>query len=385
MARPPHGRRMLGMAAVSVALVVSSAGAAQAGPDSARLEIDGGDGRAVAGRAQERRADRLTDRLGPRRTGGAYIGRDGALVVNVTNAASAQEVRSSGASARRVTYSTRQLARAHAALDRFSRRSGAGSVQGWYVDVRDNTVTVTATAGAEGSRTRAFLRKARSYGGRVEIERTTADAVPAEYLYGGQQVNMSNGGVCSNGFNARTAGGAYILLTAGHCAQGYPAFSRNGVTIGATLDYSFPVDDYASVNINRPAYWNPQPAVDKYDGTARSVIGYSRALVGSPVCKSGRTTGWTCGVIEAYGQTVNYGDGDIVYGLVRHTACVEQGDSGGSNMTRRYAQGVTSGAQLYSSGGRLVCGEEAGQPNVSFYQPVGEALNAYGATLLTIQ
>jgi streptogrisin C len=370
MSRPPRGPVLgLGMVAAGVVLVVSSTGSAQAQPD--------------AERAQDRLADRLSAELGPRRTGGAYIGRDGTLVVTVTNAASAEKVRSSGASPQRVTYSTRQLERAHAALDRFSRRSGAGSVQGWYVDVRDNTVTVTATAGAEGPRTRAFLRKARSYGGRVEIERTTADAVPAELLYGGQQVIMSNGGVCSNGFNARTSSGAYILLTAGHCAEGFPTFSRNGVTIGPTRGYSFPVNDYASVNINRPSYWNPQPAVDRYDGTARAVVGYSRAPVGSTVCKSGRTTGWTCGVIQAYNQTVNYGDGDIVYGLVRHSACVEQGDSGGSNMTGRYAQGLSSGGQLYYSGGRLVCGQKVGQPNVSFYQPVGEALNAYGATLLT--
>ncbi len=80
---------------------------------------------------------------------------------------------------------------------------------------------------------------------------------------------------------------------------------------------------------------------------------------------------------------MNYGGGDIVSGLVRHSACVEQGDSGGSNMSGNLAQGLSSGGQLYNSGGGLVCGEKVGQPNVSYYQPVGEALSANGATLLT--
>jgi streptogrisin C len=334
-------------------------------------------------RSLDRLSDALTRRLGAGETGGSYIARSGALVVTVTDAAAAQRVRASGASPRSVRYSSSDLASVHRQLDRYSREHGAGAVQGWYVDVRDNAVVVTTTAGTDSWGTRAFLNKARSYGDLVEVERTAADAVAAAYLYGGQQVNMSNGYVCSNGFNARTSSGAYILLTAGHCAEGYPTFSRNGVTIGSTRGYSFPTSDYASVNINDPAYWNPQGAVDMYNGYARAVSGYSSAPVGSSLCKSGRTTGWTCGTIQAYNQTVNYGGGDIVYGLVRHSACVEQGDSGGSNMSGNYAQGMSSGGSLYSSGGRLVCGQKVGQPNVSYYQPVGEALSAYGATLVT--
>jgi len=402
----PRARRVLvlGAAAATTALVLGSATTAGARPDTARLATSADVGQAGAAAAlarqygistatahrrleNERSLDRLSDglagQLGAGHTGGAYIARSGALVVTVTDAASARQVRSTAAGPRRVSYSSRELGSVHQQLDRFSRRHGAGAVQGWFVGVRDNAVIVTTTSGADSQRTRAFLHKARSYGDRVEIRRTAADAVPAAYLYGGQQVNMSNGFVCSNGFNARTSSGAYILLTAGHCAEGFPTFSRNGVTIGSTRGYSFPGNDYASVNVNDPAYWNPQGAVDMYNGMARVVSGHSSAPVGSSLCKSGRTTGWTCGTISAYNQTVNYGGGDIVTGLVRHSACVEQGDSGGSNMSGNYAQGLSSGGSLYSSGGRLVCGQKVGQPNVSYYQPVGEALSAYGATLVT--
>ena len=387
----------------TAALVLGSTAAASARPDDARLAISGNAGDATAAaalardfgistaqaqerlsnqRAQERLADAVTRELGREDTGGAYIAKSGHLVVTVTSAAAAQQVARSGADSRRVEHSSAALGQVHQGLDRFAQRHGAGAVQGWYVDVRDNSVVVTTTAGADSAKTRSFLHKAHSYGDRVTIERTTAETTTAA-LYGGQQVNMSNGFVCSNGFNARLSSGAYVLLTAGHCAEGFPTFSRNGVTIGATRGYSFPGNDYASVNVNDPNYWQPQPAVDMYNGMARPVVGSSSAPVGSSLCKSGRTTGWTCGTIQAYGQTVNYGGGDIVSGLVRHSACVEQGDSGGSNLSGNYAQGLSSGGALYQQGNRLVCGQKVGQPNVSYYQPVGEALSAYGASLLT--
>ncbi len=327
-------------------------------------------------------ADRLTRQLGARHTGGAYISDAGKVVVTVTDVAAARTVRNNDAIAKRVAFSSRQLNRVQTVLNRYSQSTTVGGVQGWYVDIPTNTVVVTTLKGADGAATKRFLAKARSFGQRVDVERTTTRNVDTA-LYGGQQVNMSNGYVCSLGFNALKSSGGYAFVTAGHCAEGYPTFSRNGVTLGSTISYSFPSNDYGAVNINDAAYWQPQAAVDMYNGSARVVSGYSQAAIGSSVCKSGRTTGWTCGTIQAYNQTVNYGNGDIVYGLVQHSACVEQGDSGGSNITGNLAQGITSGAQLYQSGSNLVCGSKVGQPTVSFYQPVGEALSANGLTLLT--
>jgi streptogrisin C len=337
----------------------------------------------IAGeKADNALATRLSREIGPRHGAGTYINRSGSVVVTVTDAAGAREARGTGAVVRHVDFSSRQLNRIQDALDAFAGSHRAGGVQGWYVDIRRNTVVVSTLKGADSAATKKFLATARSYGHKVEVRTVTARNVDAA-LYGGQQVNMSNGYICSAGFNARTSSGASVFVTAGHCAEGYPTFSRNGVTLGATRSYSFPGNDYGVVNINDPNYWQPQAAVDMYNGSARVVSGYSQAAVGSSVCKSGRTTGWTCGTIQAYNQTVNYGGGDIVSGLVRHSACVMQGDSGGSNITGNSAQGVSSGGQLYQSGGQLVCGERVGQPNVSYYQPIGEALSANGLTLLT--
>lgn len=45
------------------------------------------------------------------------------------------------------------------------------------------------------------------------------------------------------------------------------------------------------------------------------------------------------------------------------------------------AQGVTSGGAGYGSNG--VCGQKVGQPNIAYFQPIGEILSVYGLTLKT--
>lgn len=235
----------------------------------------------------------------------------------------------------------------------------------------------------EDRATRDFIDLARSTHARVTIERSGGEVQPAAYLYDAQPFGLSNGVVCSVGFNAKTESGESIFLTAGHCARGGGMASKDGVQIGRGRGYSYPVDDFAAITIDRPGYWNPQGAVDKFDGNARAVLGHKKAPVGARVCKGGRATHWTCGTVEAHDQSVNYGNGNIVYGLVRFSACVDPGDSGGSVMMGNYAVGIASGAQFFQSGAGAVCGQKAGRHSVSFYQPVGEALKAFDARLVT--
>jgi hypothetical protein len=51
--------------------------------------------------------------------------------------------------------------------------------------------------------------------------------------------------------------------------------------------------------------------------------------VGSPACKTGSTTGTTCGAVLAYNVTVNYAEG-TVFGLTRTDICTQPGGSGGA-------------------------------------------------------
>ena len=111
----------------------------------------------------------------------------------------------------------------------------------------------------------------------------------------------------------------------------------------------------------------------KGDATVR---GSTSGGVGTAICRSGRTSGWQCGTIEALNQTVNYSTGETILNLTRTTACSEGGDSGGSFITGPgQAQGVLSGGSGSCKG--------AHRNSRSFFQPLGPILTAYGLTLNT--
>jgi streptogrisin C len=110
------------------------------------------------------------------------------------------------------------------------------------------------------------------------------------------------------------------------------------------------------------------------------VHGSVEAPIGASLCKSGSTTGWICGVINAKNESVTL-SGVLIQQLTRHSACVERGDSGGSNLSGNQAQGVSSDAVLYGASAR--CGAAASQPTISWFQPINEVLSTYGYTLIT--
>ncbi|MBC9821293.1 S1 family peptidase [Terrabacter sp. MAHUQ-38] len=332
----------------------------------ARERVDAQDG-------QARTATSLERLLG-RRAAGSYIDAEsGALVVNVVDTAAGSTVRAAGATAKVVERSTAQLASAQR-----SARARAGSdVVSSYADPVTNQVVLTVPT-ARVSEVRADVAGLDG----VTVKGTNARATTQANVYGGQQIEF-NGYVCSLGFNA-TRGGSQVFITAGHCGEGYQTFRKNGTTLGTTQAYSFPGNDYAYSSLT--SGWTGIGAVDLYNGlNARRVTGYSNAPVGTAVCKSGRTTGWTCGSVQARNVTVNYTNADgshsTVGGLTQSNTCTEGGDSGGSWMASTTAQGVTSGGAGY--GPNAVCGQKVGQPNVAYFQPVGEIISAYGLTLKT--
>jgi streptogrisin C len=275
-----------------------------------------------------------------------------------------------------VHFTAAQLDSVQAALDQLATSSGAGQVRSWYVDPLSGTVVVTVDPRAGDTATRRFLRQARANGSKVTVQQSRGKLTTTAELLGGYQVDKSTGYLCSLGFNARTSDGSPVFLTAGHCTAGRPSFSRKGTMIGTTRSSSFPGNDFGTVNV--VAGWDQRGAVERWNRADVAVVGIANATVGSRLCKSGRRTKWTCGKIVAKNVTVNYGDGKVVKGLIQHTACVEGGDSGGPNVTGNYAQGITSGAALISG----LCMQKYGQTNVSYSQPISEALSASGVSLV---
>jgi streptogrisin C len=306
---------------------------------------------------------RLRSALGTR-FAGAWLGAGKQrLTVAVTDASAAAKVRAEGAEPTVVARGEHRLTATKKALDKRSSRAGKG-IHGWYVDPATNTVVVQATTASKAAAT-AFVKASGADAAAVRVVTTTEDAPRLMYdIRGGDEYVINGNTLCSVGFSV--VGG---FVTAGHCGSVGSPTRGHGANQGTFRGSSFPGNDYGWVQTN--GSWVAQPWVNNYSGGNVTVAGSQDAAIGSSVCRSGRTTGWRCGVIQARDQTVNYPQG-AVYGLTRSNACAEGGDSGGSWISGNQAQGVTSGGSgNCSTGGTM------------YYQPVNEILSVYGLTLVT--
>jgi streptogrisin C len=294
---------------------------------------------------------------------GAWIPAGGTrLTVAVTDPKAAAAVRAEGADVRIVTRNERRLTATRTALDVHAARAGRG-VHSWHVDTATNTVVVRAATTAAAT---AFVRASRADTATVRVETTTEAAPRPMYdIRGGDQYVINGNTLCSVGFSVN---GGFVI--AGHCGGvGSPTLGVNNVAQGTFRGSSFPGNDYAWVQTN--GNWTPQPWVNNYAGGNVTVAGSNDAAIGASVCRSGRTTGWRCGVVQARNVSVSHPQG-VVSGLTRSNACAEGGDSGGAWVSGNQAQGVTSGGSgNCSTGGTM------------YYQPVNEILGTYGLTLVT--
>ncbi|WP_028663038.1 S1 family peptidase [Saccharomonospora halophila] len=292
--------------------------------------------------------------------GGAHFDAErDTLVVGVTDAAKADEVRAAGAEARVVDASSAELESITERLNR-AESDAPDAVTGWYVDIESNSVVVTTAPKTRGQAT-AFVNSTGADRSQVEVVESREQPRALMNIYGGNAYYMGSGGRCSIGFSVN--GG---FVTAGHCGSTGESTSQPSGTFAGS---SFPGNDYAYVRTGSDD--TPQPLVNMYNGYGRTVSGSSEAPVGSSICRSGSTTGWHCGTVEAKNQTVRYSQG-TVYGLTRTDVCAEPGDSGGSFISGNQAQGMTSGGS-----GNCTWG------GTTYFQPVNEALNAYGLSLVT--
>nr|WP_237554756.1 S1 family peptidase [Streptomyces sp. SID4948] len=295
-------------------------------------------------------------RLGANSTAGTYY--DSAsktTVVNVTTRAAADAVRAAGATARLVTHSATQLAKAGDAT-----RTADVAGTAWSVDPRSDTLDVSVDSRVTASQLAQLRKSTAGYGDAVRITRVSGTF--SKLLSGGDPV-LTNSWRCSVGFNVRS-GSTYYFLTAGHCTEGLPAYYTSGGTyIGPTVNSSFPGNDYGIVRYDSTV---------AHDGTVGSqdITSAANAFVGEAVKRRGSTTGIHSGTVQALNATVNYGSGDVVSGLIKTNVCAEPGDSGGSLYDGAKAIGLTSGGSGNCTSG-----------GTTYFQPVTEALSAYGVSV----
>ncbi|MEU9736333.1 S1 family peptidase [Streptomyces sp. NPDC048002] len=251
-------------------------------------------------------------------------------------------------------------------------KSASGSVlkadvpgTAWVVDSKNNRVVVTVDSTVSEAEIAQIREQAGGNADALTIKRTAGKF--EKYIAGGDAIYATSWR-CSLGFNVRNSAGAYYFLTAGHCTDGAGTwYSNSGRTtvLGPTSGSSFPTNDYGLVR-----YTNT--TITK-SGTAGNtdIVRAANPTVGTSVIRDGSTTGIHTGTVTGLNATVNYGGGDIVYGMIQTNVCAEPGDSGGplygSNGT---AYGLTSGGSGNCSSG-----------GTTFFQPVVEALNAYGMSV----
>lgn len=194
---------------------------------------------------------------------------------------------------------------------------------------------------------------------------------------------MSGGAACSVGFNVgRNNNNRELFLTAGHCTVGLPVWTRNGFALGPSRRSDYPDNDYGLVRIDDPTFWNPVGEVidTRLAPPTRPITTVADGLPGAVVCKTGATTSTTCGQVLRRNVSVVYGglQPGVVNGLTVVSQESQMGDSGGPVYDGSVALGLVSGC--LAPVGTLTC--VSGPQATMFYQPVGEALLAYGVKLL---
>ncbi|WP_228980891.1 alpha-lytic protease prodomain-containing protein [Streptomyces sp. DH12] len=346
---------------------------------------------AAAVRHLDRQADQqqVLDRLERAgvRADGAFFDAAGRLVVNAADGRDAGAVRKAGLQARIPERGEAALDRIKAVLDAQAARQLPDGVTSWEVDVESDTVTVTVADRNEAA-ARAFLAAAARQGGSAVRVVEDKDVLEAQAtVYPGSRMNLNNDprSWCSVGFGARDSQGRQHLVSAGHCVAGGPGlyFDGDRFAVGERSRYR---EGYDSVDMGTARVDSGDAiatAVGTWgNGAPVAVKGSQRAPRGASVCKSGATTGWTCGEVASYNVSVTYTNPrtqvrTLVTGLGSSSVCTEGGDSGGAYVSGNQGQGMTSGGPtgqqcdgVYGSGS-------------SYFQPLDDTLRYYGLTLNT--
>ncbi|MEU2429692.1 S1 family peptidase [Streptomyces sp. NPDC007861] len=307
-------------------------------------------------------ASTLGQDLGGDAAGAYYDAQTKALVMNVVDEDAAEAVREAGGKARIVQNTLAELVSARETLTDRATIPGTS----WATDPVTNKVVVTADRTVKGADWTKLQEVVKGLGEKAELKKTAGEFKP--FIAGGDAIH-SGGGRCSLGFNVVKDGEPHFI-TAGHCGETGSEWSESagGPAIGAMVDSQFPENDFALVKYAGDT--DHPSAVNLYDGSSQEITGAAEATVGMQVTRSGSTTQVHDGQVTGLDATVNYGNGQIVNGLVQTDVCAEPGDSGGSLFSGSSAIGLTSGGS-----GDCTSGGE------TFFQPVTEALEVFGAEI----
>ena len=201
-------------------------------------------------------------------------------------------------------------------------------VYGWYVDVPSNSVVVSVGKGGQ----KAGIDFVAASGADVNTVRfEIADEQPSlrADLKGGLGYLRNPGDgylyACSIGFNV-SKGTTLGYVSAGHCGDaGERTYLEGSAGTGPQWTLGPQIGTFQASNFPNPGQTgNDYAWVALTAGHTQSAIVYgwgkgdvtvkgsTAGGVGTAICRSGRTSGWRCGTVEALNQTVNDSSGETI-------------------------------------------------------------------------
>ncbi|RMI27640.1 hypothetical protein EBN03_33380 [Nocardia stercoris] len=197
-------------------------------------------------------------------------------------------------------------------------------------------------------------------------------------MLGGDGYNVSPH-FCSLGFNGVDGSGNVVNITAGHCDQssenaGGPdatvaaeGISAGGPRFGA-FDFPHPDGiDFSTIKIDKAvAKRFENNFVRGLGGKPLAITGIADPVIGAPVCKSGTTSGFTCGVIWRVNQTIDNELGTTKGLILATNICALPGDSGGPVLTGTKALGISTASNSQT---QKECDETSGPDVADFDHP----------------
>ncbi|UYP18438.1 S1 family peptidase [Rhodococcus sp. Z13] len=344
---------------------------------------------------------------------GAWLGEDGQPVVAVTSRDAAEKARKDGFQATVAPVSADGLEQSLTELNRWVAglpREVSSQINSASIDVFNNQIVVDIVNTPIG---RALNLPSLIANVQVQLSPGMPPNDPAPmggdtYITADGDVRttrIENIGICSFGFSGVDAEGDAVNITAGHCdavarrdggstvylpnrqnvddSVRIGRFTESTVGTNSTLDYGIISLEQAGLDAGLD-----RPIVRGGNGSTLTVTGTAVPVVGAPVCKSGQSSAFTCGVVvtdHLETQLVyESGAATTIRGFAT-SACTLAGDSGGAVVTGTLALGVISGSNSAGAPNcveaNLVLAPSGGTSSLGI--PITEIENAAGVRVRT--
>lgn len=275
-------------------------------------------------------------------------------------------------------------------------------------DLAHGRFSVTVEDPVDVEQVKAVLPKSRRLDTQVEVglvprtEALPTGVQPGDRLYGGNPIFEVQGNpsyYCTLGYAVNfTSGGVAKkgILTAGHCADTmYVDFGGHFVTLsgpviqkadmgtdGLSDKYDYQIWDVTGLTVDNTIAFKDINGIPEFPATGTfrmtAITGFLNQKAGMIVCKSGHTTGITCGEIINGNATHDGVAGWIEVSKTQQADISEPGDSGGPWFLYPGTSSTITGVGIHTAGAGT------GSTSIAIYMPI-DYIDDQNTTVNTIK